>query len=171
LGSIGPPHSHTSFLFAVSAAQQRGIITTLFSSPTQQQGRGDRRLVGLGDRRISLSQKEKGDRRISLSKKKKETGGRHARWRCPVLLCSLPTASAAKFAFVPPQATAVFRRVLLRLQVSRGCARGGCAAARRRGGMEYRDKLVLAPMVRVVTPLDPSSSHESVVWNYLLVRI
>jgi hypothetical protein len=87
------------------------------------------------------------------------------------LLCSLPTASAAKFAFIPPQATAVFRRVLLRLQVSRGCARGGCAAARRRGGMEYRDKLVLAPMVRVVTPLDPSSSHESVVWNYLLVRI
>lgn len=157
MGCIGPPHSHTSFLFAVSAAQQRGIITTLFSSPTQQQGRGDRRLVGLGDRRISL--------------KTKETGGRHARWRCPVLLCSLPTASAAKFAFIPPQATAVFRRVLLRLQVSRGCARGGCAAARRRGGMEYRDKLVLAPMVRVVTPLDPSSSHESVVWNYLLVRI
>jgi len=34
-------------------------------------------------------------------------------------------------------------------------------------GMEYRDKLVLAPMVRVVTPLDPSPSHESVGWIYL----
>lgn len=89
MGSIGPPHSHTSFLFAVSAAQQRGIITTLFSSPTQQQGRGDRRLVGLGDRRISLSQKEKGDRRISLSKKKRrpeeDTHGGGA------LFCSAPS--------------------------------------------------------------------------------
>ena len=33
--------------------------------------------------------------------------------------------------------------------------------------MDYRDKLVLAPMVRVVTPLDPSPSHESVGWIYL----
>ena len=33
--------------------------------------------------------------------------------------------------------------------------------------MDYRDKLVLAPMVRVVTPLDPSPSHESVGWNFL----
>jgi hypothetical protein len=35
--------------------------------------------------------------------------------------------------------------------------------------MEYRDKLVLAPMVRVVTPLDPSPSHDSVLWIYLAV--
>lgn len=33
--------------------------------------------------------------------------------------------------------------------------------------MEYRDKLVLAPMVRVVTPLDPSPSHESVGLDFL----
>lgn len=60
----------------------------------------------------------------------------------------------------------------LRLQVSRGprFLPEQSRSALRHGdevGMEYRDKLVLAPMVRVVTPLVPSPFHESAGWILL----